>query len=61
MHKEFEFIHVKLCFKVKQAIKSQEKWLPFGGAVSGKEQEGASEDPVSVLCLSAGCMVCLGK
>lgn len=35
--------------------------MPFGGAVSGKEQEGASEDPVSVPCLGAGCMVCWGK
>lgn len=40
MQKEFEFIHVKLCFKVKQAIKSQENGCPLGEQYQERSRRG---------------------
>lgn len=40
MQKEFEFIHVKLCFRVKQAIKSQENGCPLGEQYQERNKRG---------------------
>ena len=50
MQKEFEFIHVKLCFKVKQAIKSQENGCPLGEQYQERSRRGL---------LSTQCLFCV--
>lgn len=48
--KEFEFINVELCFKVKHAVKSWDDGCPLEGVVTGFEMIMRGPFGVLVLC-----------
>lgn len=56
MHKGIYLINIKLCFKVKCAVESQDAGCPLRGAVTGNEPEwGCGAHSILFLALFAWC------